>query len=116
MEAVGEHARREPDPFLQVPGGLVELVEDGELLLLGEVAFGHQARDVVAIAAVGGDAAGGGVRMGDHAFVFERGHLVADGGARNAEGVALDQRLRSDGLGRFDEVIDDESEDARATV
>jgi hypothetical protein len=94
----------------------VELLQDGELLLVRQVAFRHQAGHVVAVAAVAWDPARGRVGMRDHALVFEHRHLVADGGAGKAQLVTLDERLRPHWLGGADEVIDDEGEDARAAV
>ena len=52
VHVVGEHAGGETDPFFEVTRGLVELVEDGELFLPGQGALGHEAGDVVAVAAM----------------------------------------------------------------
>ena len=54
--------------------------------------------DEQAVAGVGGHPAGAGVRRGDQPLLLERGHVVADGGRRDAEVVALDQRLGADRL------------------
>ena len=116
MKKYGEDAGGEADPFFEVAGGLAELVEDGNLLFAGEAAFGHERRDVGAVAEVGGDAAGGGVGVGDVALIFEESHLVADRGRGEAKGMALDKRLRTDGLRREDVVIDDECEDTGPTI
>ena len=45
------------------------------------------------VALVGRHPAGAGVRLGDVALVLQRGHVVADGGRRDAEAVPLDERL-----------------------
>jgi len=49
--------------------------------------------DELAVALLGGDAAGAGVRLGDVALGLEDGHVVAHRCAGYAEIVPLDQRF-----------------------
>ena len=63
--------------------------------------------DEEAVALVGGDAPGAGVRLGDEALVLQRRHVVADGGRGDAEAVPLGERLGADGLLGADVVLDD---------
>ena len=54
--------------------------------------------DKVAVALLGGHAAGTSVLLGDKALGFEHGHVIADGGRGDAQLVALQERLRANGL------------------
>ena len=54
--------------------------------------------------------------MGDHPRLLQRRHLVADGRAGEVEPVLGHERLGADGQGAFDVVLDDEGEDAGATI
>src|SRR5690606_18747234 len=72
--------------------------------------------DEDAIALVGGDAPRGGVRRRDEAVLLELRHVVADRRARHPEGVALDDRLRADGLARRHVVLHDDAQDGEASL
>ena len=72
----------------------------------------HQVIHVVAVALAGGDAAGGGVRLFDVAFVGEVAHLVAHGGRGHAQVVTLGDGAGAYRLGVGDIVVDDSAEDA----
>ena len=67
--------------------------------------------DEEAVAGVGGDASGAGVRLGDVALVLQQRHVVADRGRRDTEGVPLGERLRPDRLAGGDVVLDDGAQD-----
>ena len=68
------------------------------------------------VALVGRDPAGAGVRLGDEPLLLQRGHVVADGGRRDAEPVPLDQRLGADRLLGGDVVLDDRAEHGELAV
>ncbi len=70
--------------------------------------------DEDAVALVGGDATGRGVRRRDELFLFEQRHVVADRRRRDAEGVPFDDRLRADRLARGDVVLHDDPEHGEA--
>ena len=72
--------------------------------------------DEDAVALVGGHAAGAGVGLGDEPLVLERGHVVADRGGADPEGVPLDERARADGLVGRDVVLDDGAQHGQPTV
>ena len=73
----------------------------------------RQAVDEQPVAEVGGHATGAGVRLGDEALVLEGSHVVADGRRRDAEVVALHERLRSHRLMRGHVVLDDGPKDGK---
>ena len=62
----------------------------------------EQQVDVEAVAAVGGDAAGRGVRLLDEAFFFEPGEDAAYSRRRHAEPGGADEKRRGNGLARRD--------------
>ena len=66
---------------------------------------------VVAVAALGRHAAGGGVRMRQQAERLELGELGAHGRRRRGEPAALDERLRADGLATGNVRLDDAAQD-----
>jgi hypothetical protein len=72
--------------------------------------------DEDAIALVGRDTPGGGVRRDDQLFVFEEGHIVADRRRGDAELVAIDDRLAADRLVRVDVILNDRAEDLQAAL
>src|SRR5690606_38328710 len=77
-----------------------------------------QLREMVdedAVALVRRYAAGGRVRRGDEVFVFELCHVVADRRGRDAEGMAVDDRLAADRLVRLDIVLHDRAEHLQST-
>ena len=76
----------------------------------------RQPVDEQPVALVGGDPAGGGVRLRDVALVLEHRHVVADGGRRDAEVVPIDQRLGADRLAGGDVVGDDRAEHLETPV
>ena len=59
------------------------------------------------VALVGGDPSGAGVRGHDEALVLQRSHVVADGGAGNAQMVPFHQGLGADGFAGMDVVLHD---------
>ena len=71
-----------------------------ELFLAGEVV------DEVAVALVGRHPPGGRVGVGDVPLPLQDGHLVADGGARNAERRAAGDRGGPDRLAGLDVLLD----------
>ena len=74
----------------------------------------HPREHLLGVEAVAGarrDAPGGGVRMGEEPERLELGELVANGGGREAEPGALDERLRADGLARRDVLLHDPPQD-----
>ena len=75
---------------------LAELVADHQLLDRGELAGVGDRFDEVAVAGIGRDAARARVGMGQQARALEVREDVPDGRARDAETVALDQRLGPD--------------------
>ena len=96
--------------------GVGEEGRDRRALRAGERAQLRQLVDEHAVALVGRHAAGRGVRGGDELFVFEQGHVVADRGRRDAELVAVDDRLAADGLVRVDVVLHDRAEDLQSAL
>ena len=61
----------------------------------GQATSGGKMVHEVAVALIGRNPAGGGVRLGQKTFPFELGHGVTDGGARNAQVTRI-----GDGRGR----------------
>ena len=94
------------DDVVEVEGAVEEAL-DRTPLGRGERAHLGEPVDEQAVALVGGDAPGRGVRLRDEAFVLERGHVVADGGRRDVQVVTVDQRPRADRLVGGDVVLDD---------
>ena len=90
---------------------LAELVADHQLLDGGQRDGLDDRLDVEAVARVGRDAAGRGVRVGQQAVRLELGEDVADGRAGHAEAVALDERLAADRRGGGDVFLDDGPKD-----
>ena len=82
----------------------------GQRLDLGEPV------DEEAVALVGGDAPGAGVRLGDQPLLLERGHVVADRGGRDTQAVPLDEGLAADRLAGGDVVLDDRAEHGEPAV
>ena len=72
--------------------------------------------DEGAVALVGGDAAGAGVRLGDEPLVLQHGHVVADRGTGHTEIVPVDDHLRSDGLLGAHVVRDDGAQHREPTL
>ena len=102
----GEEAHRAVDDVVEVDRALEELRRwprcSAALIGLTEEPVDEQP-----VAGVGGDPAGAGVRRGDQPLLLERRHVVAHGRCRDAELVALEQRLGADRLGGLDVVLDD---------
>ena len=94
-------------------------VEEGEIAARCAGESGRTLGEVVdedAVALVGGDAPGRGVRRRDELLVFEQGHVVADRRRRHPEGVPLDDRLAADGLTRVDEVLHDRPQHLQTSI
>ncbi len=66
----------------------------------------EQRVDEEAVALVGRNAAGGGVRRGDEAQILEVGHDVADGGRGEAQARIARQGSRADGLPVANVILD----------
>ena len=107
----GERRRREPEPVLAGELHLAELVADHQLLDRRQRDGLDDRLDVEAVAGVGRDPAGGGVRVGQQAVRLELGEDAADGRAGHAEAVALDERLAADRRGGRDVFLDDGPKD-----
>ena len=69
---------------------------------------------VEAVAGVGRDPAGGGVRVGEQAELLELCELVAHRARRDGQPGALDERLRADGLAGGDVLLDQAPEEVCA--
>src|SRR5262249_39669404 len=80
---------------------------DGPALGGGQRLDGGQPIDEDAVAGVGGDAPGAGVRLGDQPLLLERGHVVADGRRLDAEMVPISEGLAADRLAGGNEILDD---------
>ena len=104
--ACGQDRGRQVRPLFQFARGLVELVADRLLGVVGQVLFLHQRLDVVAVTGVGRHAARRRVRLGDVPLFLERGHVVAHSGRGDTQLVPLDERVRADRLGRPDVLVD----------
>ena len=107
----GERRRREAKPVLAGELDLAELVADHQLLDRRQRNGLDDRLDVEAIAGVGRDAAGGGVRVGQQAVRLELGEDAADGRAGHAEAIALDERLAADRRRGRDVFLDDGPKD-----
>src|SRR6185436_3708256 len=83
-------------------GGLPDFVVDGFALVLGERAGAHQMIDEETVAAVGGDATRGRVRLGQVAEALEVGHDVAEAGRGQLEASAFRERAGADRLAARD--------------
>ena len=90
---------------------LPELVADHQLLDLGQRRGVDDRLDVPAVAGVGRDAAGGGVRVVEEAGELELGEDVADRRAGHAEPIPIDERLAADRRRGGDVFLDDGPED-----
>ncbi len=116
-DLVGE-PREEPGAHVH---DLVELAGSGDLLVdratlvLGQPAGLHQVIDVEAVAAVGRDAPGRGVRLMEVAEVLEIRHHVPEGRGRELEGARLRERTGTDRLAARDVDPDDLVEDVPET-
>jgi hypothetical protein len=84
----------------------LDLLEHGYGLLAGFLVVGHLIQKKP-VAKVGRDAAGGRVGLVYQTFLFQLGHVVADGCRAYVEFVTDDDRLRSDRFGGGDEMFDD---------
>jgi len=73
--------------------------------------FSEQQVHVQAVPEIGGDPAGGGVRMHEKAELLQGRHLVADRGRAHPRAEALGDPLRSHGLGLVDVGVDHRFED-----
>ena len=82
----------------------------------GERRDAREVVDVVAVAAVGGDAPGGRVRLRDVALALEHRHLVAHRGRGDAEIGAARDRRRPDRLRARDVLLDDRPQDRGLAV
>ena len=103
------------DDVVEVDGALEEL-GDGALLGGAHRLHGREPVDEQPVAGIGRHPPGAGVRGGDQPLLLERGHVVAHGGGRHAEVVALEQRLGADRLGGLDVVLDDGAQHAQPAV
>src|SRR5689334_5455412 len=115
LQRLRHHRGGEADPLVELVLHLVELVADEALLLAGELRLAHQALDEVAIAEVGGHAAGGDVRLVDQAVLLQGRELVAHGGGGVAgavdEGKLVGELLGGDRLGGADMFFDERAQD-----
>ena len=84
--------------LFEVEDRLGEVARDRAALRVAEPAAGRERVHVVAVADVGGDPSGAGVRVGEVAELLERRHLVADRGAGHADPGSLGDRLAAHGL------------------
>src|SRR6476646_3895601 len=106
-----ESRRGETEPVLAGELDLAELVADHELLDGRQRDGLHDRFDVEAIAGVGGDATGGGVRVRQKAVRLELGQDAAHRRAGHAEAIALDERLAADRRSGRDVFLDDGPKD-----
>ena len=90
---------------------LAELVADHQLFDGRERRSLDDRLDVVAVAVIGRNATGRGVRVGQQAFVLELGQHMSHRGAADAKAVPRDQCLRTDGHRARDVFLDDGPED-----
>src|SRR5699024_2951639 len=96
--------------FVQVDGAAQQFGDGpafgfGQGFDLGDLVHEHP------VSLIGGDPAGGGVRLGDVALLLQHRHIVSDGGGRDAEVVPIDQVAGADGLPAAHIVLHDRSED-----
>ena len=107
----GDGRSSEAEPVLARKLDLAELVADHQLLDLGQRRRLDDRLDEPAIAGVGGDAAGGGVRVAEQARQLQLGEDVADGRAGHAEAIPVDERLAADRGRGGDVFLDDGPQD-----
>ncbi|SHU40718.1 Uncharacterised protein [Mycobacteroides abscessus subsp. abscessus] len=104
------HLRQQPhrpaQHVIEVDATLQE-VQDGLALGARERLDVLEPVDEFAVALFRGNAPRAGVRLGDVTLGLQHGHIVADGGAGNAQAVPVDQGLGADGLLGGDVVGDD---------
>ncbi|OEI70024.1 hypothetical protein Cus16_0645 [Curtobacterium sp. ER1/6] len=110
VRELAEEPDRAAEDLVEVVGGAEERL-DRVPLRARERAGGGQVVDEDPVALVGRDPPGRGVRGDDELLVLELGHVVADRGGADAEGVAVDDRLRTDRFARRDVVPHDGLED-----
>ena len=82
----------------------------------GRAAPLHQPVDVLAVAAIGGDASGGRVRLLDEALFLEPGQDVAHRGRGHGATGMAGQPLRGDRLAVLDVFADQRAEQAQHTI
>jgi len=90
---------------------LAELVPDHQLLDGGQRDGLGDRFHVEAVARIGRDATGGGVRVRQEAVGLELGEDAPDGGARDAQAIALDECLAADRRRGRDVFLDDGPKD-----
>ena len=97
-------------------GRVAEERLDGRALGAGQRPQVGKLVDEQAVPLVGGHSTRRRVGRGDQLFFFEQRHVVADRGRGDTELVALDDRLRTDGLARLDVVVDDDAENLETSL
>ena len=90
---------------------LLELVAHGDLLIRQQRRPRHEVLDEVAVAEIGRDASGRGVRVCQQAHLLECGQLVPHGRGRDAEAVPANERRRGDRLRARDVLADDRAQE-----
>src|SRR5918997_6908334 len=80
-----QRRRGELDPLLQLQLDLAELMKNGQLLAGGKLEVSHEMCHEVAVPLIGRDSAARGVQMLQISELFQRGHLIADGGRRDSD-------------------------------
>ena len=110
-----EQAHGAVDDVVEVDGPFEKLA-DRAFLTLAERFDGTEPVDEHAIAGVGGNPAGRGVRRVDESLLLEQGHVVAHGGGAHPEVVTFDEGLAAHGLGGVDVVLDDRAQHHQPAV
>ena len=107
-----EQMGRPAQDLVDVGQGLAEEMDDLAALGVAQADGLRERVDEVAVAGVGGDAAGGRVGLREVAHLLERRQLVADGGGRDAQPDDLRDGLAADRLTRPDVLVDQGAQDA----
>ncbi len=107
---------RAVDDLVELARRVAELVVNAAPLDLRQLLRLHELVDIRTIARVGGNPAGGGVRLDQVAPGLELRHLVTNGRRADAEVILLGERLRTHRLGRGDVLVDDRGEDVGPTL
>ena len=111
LHRAGQQRGGHGQPLILAQLNALQLLLDLLALARLQLHAAEKVLDKVAVAQVGGDAAGGGVRVRDVPFLLEDRHLVADGGRADAQAVLPRHQIRRDGHGRAHVLADDETED-----
>ena len=111
LRLVRQHRGSQAHPTADIPPSLVELVGDGALGGGRQLGMAHQLAHEITVSFLGGHAPGRGMRLAQITRIRQVYHHIAHRGRADIQVIALDQVIRTDGLGRLDEIVHDQGQD-----